>query len=58
MDARIAAENAQERRRLGELVGRLTDEEMCLEAGAGWTVAALLAHMAFWDYRALVLVNR
>ena len=50
--------NAKGRERLRTLVSKLTEEELALPAGAGWTVAALLAHLAFWDYRALVLVTR
>jgi hypothetical protein len=50
-------ENARERQRLRELVGRLTDEELQLPLGEGWTVAVALAHLAFWDQRALVLMR-
>jgi hypothetical protein len=50
--------NKKGRERLGALVNRLSDEQLALPAGEGWTVAAILAHLAFWDYRALVLLNR
>ncbi len=54
----FVAENARERERLRTLVARLTDEELRLPMGHGWTVAAALAHLAFWDQRALVLMRR
>jgi hypothetical protein len=41
--------NAASRRRLAELVGRLRREELERAAPDGWTVGALLAHVAFWD---------
>lgn len=50
--------NAKGRERLRDLVNRLSDEELALQAGDGWTVAAILAHLAFWDYRVLVLITR
>jgi hypothetical protein len=54
----FVAENARERERLRALVNRLTDEELSLPLGEGWTVAAALAHIAFWDQRAAVLMRR
>ncbi len=50
--------NKKGRERLRILASRLTDEQLALPAGDGWTVAAILAHLAFWDYRMLVLVKR
>jgi hypothetical protein len=50
--------NAKGRERLRALVSELSDEELALQAGAGWTIAAILAHLAFWDYRVLVLIMR
>ncbi len=58
MERPFVKENAQERERLRALVNRLTDEEMGLPLGEGWTVAAAFAHMAFWDQRAAVLMRR
>jgi hypothetical protein len=53
----IAANNA-ERERLRALVERLSVEELSRPMAAGWTVAAVLAHMAFWDARGLYYMNR
>jgi hypothetical protein len=50
--------NAKARERLWALVSKLTDEGLVLQVGDGWTVAAILAHLAFWDYRVLVLIRR
>ena len=51
-------ENTASRERLERLVGRLSDEELARTTDEGWTVAALLAHIAFWDNRLLVLLRR
>ena len=51
-------ENTRERERLRALVNRMTDKYLERRIDGDWTVAALLAHLAFWDYRALVLLNR
>ena len=58
MDRPFVAENAQERERLRSLVGRLTDEELSLTMENGWTIAAALAHLAFWDQRSLILMRK
>jgi hypothetical protein len=50
--------NAKGRERLRALVSELTDEELTLQTGDGWTIAAILAHLAFWDYRMLGLIMR
>ena len=51
-------ENKTEREHLLALTNRLTDEQLRHELEAGWTVAAVFAHLAFWDQRALVLLNK
>jgi uncharacterized damage-inducible protein DinB len=53
-----AQENTAARERLIALVNRLTDEELSRPVEAGWTVAGFLAHMAFWDRRALILLRK
>src|SRR3712207_3252365 len=58
MDRSYIAENNFERERLTRLVERLSDEELRRPMSAGWTVAAVLAHMAFWDARALSLMDK
>lgn len=51
-------ENAESYQRLKSLVHRLTDTDLALSTDYGWTVAALLAHLAFWDQRMVVILNR
>jgi DinB superfamily len=58
MDRPFVAENAQERKRLLVLVARLTDEDLSITLGNGWTIAVALAHLAFWDQRALFLMRK
>ena len=51
-------ENTQSRRRLESLVRGLSDEDLTRATDYGWTVAALLAHLAFWDQRVLMILRR
>jgi hypothetical protein len=51
-------ENETQLRRLRDLVDGLSDERLATPMDAGWTVASVLAHMAFWDYRIVVLLDR
>jgi len=43
MERPFVAENAKERERLRSLVERLTDKELSLPLGNGWTIAVALA---------------
>ena len=47
-----------QRKRLEALVQRLSDAQLAQPMSDGWTVAAVLAHLAFWDTRAAILVER
>jgi hypothetical protein len=51
-------ENAESYQRLKSLIHRLTDTDLALSTDYGWTIAALLAHLAFWDQRMVVILNR
>lgn len=44
--------------RLQHLVDRLNDDELRRPMSDGWTVSAVLAHLAFWDRRFSRLVER
>jgi uncharacterized damage-inducible protein DinB len=57
MDKSHIAANDAERERLKQLIARLSDEQLSHPMPAGWTVASVLAHMAYWDARALALMN-
>jgi len=58
MDRSYVAENDRERRRLEALVGKLDDSALSRAMPAGWTVAAVLAHLAFWDQRIVLLTEQ
>ena len=58
MDRPFVMENAKERERLHSLVKRLTDKELSLPLGNGWTIAVALAHLSFWDQRILFLMQK
>lgn len=58
MDHPFVAENSKERARLRTLAGRLNDRDLAVRVWGEWTVAATLAHMAFWDQLALVRIRR
>ena len=51
-------QNAESYQRLKSLSQRLTDTDLALSTDYGWTVSALLAHLAFWDQRVLVILRR
>jgi hypothetical protein len=57
MNETYMAENAAERQRLFSLTSHLTDADLTRKLDDGWTIAAQLAHLAFWDQYALSLVN-
>ena len=58
MDRTFQAKNERERERLKALVGRLGEAELRRPLGHGWTVADALVHLAFWDLRAVILMDR
>ncbi len=51
-------ETDAERERLRSLVTRFTDEELSRPMPGGWTVAAVLAHAAYWDARAIYWLDK
>jgi hypothetical protein len=57
-DRSYVAENEAQLTRLRTLVETLSDRELAEPMEAGWTVAGVLAHLAFWDYRIVTLVDR
>src|SRR6266508_3144042 len=58
MTRSYVTENNIQRARLSALVDRLSDAELARPLAAGWTVGAVLAHVAFWDQRVLTLIER
>ena len=58
VDRSHQAQNDKERARLEALVGRLTDADLQRPMPGGWTVASVLAHLAYWDQRTYLLLDR
>jgi hypothetical protein len=59
MEKQYVTQNNKERNRLRELVNSLTDQQLTLKLyKEGWTIAAALGHLAFWDQRRLLLVHK
>jgi hypothetical protein len=58
VDRTFITENNTECARLRALVTRLNDADLARPMPAGWTIAAILAHLAFWDQRALLMLEQ
>jgi hypothetical protein len=56
-DRSYVAKNDTERARLKALVARASDADLAKPMPAGWTVAGVLGHLAFWDQRILTLLE-
>jgi Mycothiol maleylpyruvate isomerase N-terminal domain len=56
-DRSYIVENDRERRRLEALVGKLDDAALSRPMPDGWTVAGVLAHLAFWDQRIVTFIE-
>ena len=57
-DRTYIAQNDAERGRLRGLVGRLSDADLARAMPAGWTVAGVLAHAAYWDAYAIHFLDQ
>lgn len=57
VDRTFLAEAVAARERLQRLVARLSDADLQRTVDADWSIAAMLAHIAFYEYRALVLLD-
>jgi Mycothiol maleylpyruvate isomerase N-terminal domain len=58
IDRGYVARNNAERDRLKALIARCSDSDLARPMPAGWTVAGVLGHLAFWDQRILELLAR
>ena len=58
LDPEIRDANRAATERIHGVAARLTDDELRQPVGEHWTVAITLAHLAFWDGRALDAVSR
>ena len=52
------SETDAERERLRALLARLSEKELRRPMPAGWTVAGVLAHIGFWDARAIYWLDK
>jgi hypothetical protein len=57
-DRSYVALNDASRERLESLVRRCSDAQLAHPLSAGWTVASVLSHIAFWDERVRILFER
>ncbi|HYU19298.1 MAG TPA: maleylpyruvate isomerase N-terminal domain-containing protein [Chloroflexota bacterium] len=58
VDQSIVERNRVQRERLVAVVGRLSDDQLRTPLGEDWTVAVALAHLAFWDRRVALALDR
>lgn len=58
METRYVERNQSSHERLRALVERLNDDDLMKELPDGWTIADTLAHLAFYDRRAAILLGR
>jgi DinB superfamily len=58
VDRSYVARTAASRERLEKIVTRLRNDDYPRDAGGGWTISAVLAHLAFWDRLTLERLGR
>jgi hypothetical protein len=57
VDRSYVSENKTQLARIQALLAGRSDAELARPMAAGWTVAGVLGHLAFWDQRALILLE-
>jgi DinB family protein len=57
VDRSYISENKTQLARIQALLVGRSDAELARPMAAGWTVAGVLGHLAFWDQRALILLE-
>jgi hypothetical protein len=58
IDRGYIQKNSTELARLKNFVAKSSDADLAKTMPAGWTVAGVLGHLAFWDQRILELIQR
>lgn len=58
MDRPHDVESDVERARLRRLIYGASDEQLGRTMAAGWTIAAVLAHLGYWDARAIYWLDK
>jgi len=57
VDRSYISENKTQLARIQAVLAGRSDAELARPMAAGWTVAGVLGHLAFWDQRALILLE-
>ncbi len=58
LDRSFVELNRASTNRIRELVARLSDDQMRHPVGQHWTVSIVLAHLAFWERRVIIVLDR
>ncbi len=58
LDLSYIEQNRASTKRIRELAASLSDEELMHPVGENWTVAIVLAHLAFWDLRVMYVLDQ
>jgi uncharacterized damage-inducible protein DinB len=58
VDTSYTERNPQSSTQLRQLIERLSDDDLRRQLPGGWTVADTLGHLAFYDRRAAILLDR
>jgi hypothetical protein len=58
VSSQVAASNREQTERLRKLIPTLDEDALAVRLPNGWTIAGILAHMAFWDRQRLCLMRR
>jgi len=57
MDRSFIVRNQASTERIRNMAARLSDDEMQHPVGEHWTVAIVMAHLAFWDRRVMYVLD-
>ncbi|HEX9017795.1 MAG TPA: maleylpyruvate isomerase N-terminal domain-containing protein [Anaerolineaceae bacterium] len=58
LDLAFIERNRASTNRIRTMAARLSDEEMRRPVGEHWTVSVVFAHLAFWEQRALFVLDK
>ena len=58
MDRSFIERNRASTQRIRLMAARLSDDELRQPVGEHWTVAIVMAHLAFWDRRVMYVLDR
>jgi hypothetical protein len=58
VDQSYIEQNRASTERIREMGARLTDAQFQTKVGEHWTVSILMAHLAFWDWRVIYVLDK